>query len=390
VLYYIEMHIHHAVIIGGGPSGLGCAKRLTELHIDDFILVTKDIGGRATTSANGQVNYGAYYVRGDYTHLLPYVSLKKRIRMKDLCCLHGRRRLFMVSLSNLRHLPSLLRFLWHLRTVYKHYLRARKRSETRSQREVFMEDPLIHTLLRQPAKEFIRERGLTFWSKHFFDPAVRATSFLDLSESSALMMLWCLFPLITPTYEFEPVFERLLRTFFANIRMDEARTVEREAQHWIVRTAGGHAFRTRNVVLALPIAAAKRLVAISEPTNTPVSVYMAHVRGILKPAFAGSDFLLLPEGHEDIVLTCEWNGTYLFYSRNRHYDLSRYFREWQVIAARHWDPAFHIGKHLLASDRGDGLYVIGDHNAFGMEDSFVTGIFAANSIASRVARSRNC
>ncbi len=375
------MHMYEAIIVGGGTAGLGCARHLTERGVSDFLLLTKDIGGRALTSADGQVNYGAYYVRKDYKHLLPYLRLKRKIRLSNLCFAHGRCKATMFDLRNLRHLPDFLRFTVILLRVFRRYLRAKKRFETAEQIDVIRSDALLSRLYKQSGSDFVHEYGLQFWIKGFFDPLVRSTAFMDLRECNAFEMLACIFPLLTGSYEFEPQFERLIAPFFSAIKHDAVTRVERTARHWVVTTEKGDTYAAKSVVLALPIEVSKTLVPIAERTNAAISVYMMHLRGTPRPHWAHPDFFMFPEGNDDIVIARQQNGTFLFYSRNAHSDVSRYFQSWEVIAKRHWDPAFHMGGHLLRMDRGDGLYVIGDHNLCGMEDSYVTGMFAANRIA---------
>ena len=56
-----------------------------------------------------------------------------------------------------------------------------------------------------------------------------------------------------------------------------------------------------------------------------------------------------------------------------------------VIGNRHhWDPAFNLeGDTLLECEQGENLYPIGDGNVCGLEDSFITGLYAANRILGR-------
>jgi len=55
---------HETIIIGGGISGLACARRLYDRG-RPFLLITQNIGGRIRPSTTGAVNLGAYYVRSD-------------------------------------------------------------------------------------------------------------------------------------------------------------------------------------------------------------------------------------------------------------------------------------------------------------------------------------
>ena len=58
------------IIIGGGISGLSCARKLKD-NEKEFLLITENIGGRIISSSDGKINYGAYFVGSDYFyHLL--------------------------------------------------------------------------------------------------------------------------------------------------------------------------------------------------------------------------------------------------------------------------------------------------------------------------------
>ena len=59
----------------------------------------------------------------------------------------------------------------------------------------------------------------------------------------------------------------------------------------------------------------------------------------------------------------------------------------------YWDPAFHLeGDALLDCEQRPGLYLIGDHNVCDLEDTFITGVYAALRILAdtpRKARTRS-
>ena len=64
---------YETVIVGGGISGLACARRLIEKG-RDFLLISEDIGGRILTSKDGDANLGAFFVYSDFYHFLKYVK----------------------------------------------------------------------------------------------------------------------------------------------------------------------------------------------------------------------------------------------------------------------------------------------------------------------------
>ena len=59
----------------------------------------------------------------------------------------------------------------------------------------------------------------------------------------------------------------------------------------------------------------------------------------------------------------------------------------KVIFKKHWEPAFNItGEELLDCEQGGGVYLVGDHNVIGLEDSYITGVLAANKILEKVKK----
>ncbi|MCK5030593.1 MAG: hypothetical protein KAR64_03940, partial [Thermoplasmatales archaeon] len=72
---------------------------------------------------------------------------------------------------------------------------------------------------------------------------------------------------------------------------------------------------------------------------------------------------------------------YLFYYKNEPPPLKNYFKKFQVIAHKLWSPAGTInGCILIESNRGNNMYLIGDYNIAGLEETYITGLFSANKI----------
>ena len=55
------------IIVGGGMAGMACAMQLLEAG-RDFLLITDVLGGRIMYSEEAKVNFGAYFVMGNYKH----------------------------------------------------------------------------------------------------------------------------------------------------------------------------------------------------------------------------------------------------------------------------------------------------------------------------------
>ncbi|MEZ6122650.1 MAG: hypothetical protein R3C49_05670 [Planctomycetaceae bacterium] len=130
------------------------------------------------------------------------------------------------------------------------------------------------------------------------------------------------------------------------------------------------------------------LVPVTEETNPPSSAYMVYVRGRLRPGFRDGSIFMFPATENEIGLVHETNETVLLYSRRASPDLNRYFESYEVIARRHWDPAFFIGAEILEADRGDGLYLIGDHNVCSIEDAMISGMYVARRLCAAQQESR--
>jgi hypothetical protein len=75
------------------------------------------------------------------------------------------------------------------------------------------------------------------------------------------------------------------------------------------------------------------------------------------------------------------DGTYLLYYRKMQPSLDDYFKNHKIIAHHYWNHAGTINGHnLVESNRGNHLYLIGDYNVAGLEEAYITGIYAANQI----------
>ena len=97
ILERLKSTNYDLIIIGGGISGLACAKNLTK-HDKAFIIISKDIGGRILTSKDKTANYGAFFVCSDYHHILKHV--KTKIKGVSICLMKNQSKSF-VSLGHL-------------------------------------------------------------------------------------------------------------------------------------------------------------------------------------------------------------------------------------------------------------------------------------------------
>lgn len=368
------------IIVGGGVAGLACAHKLTQSGDNDFVLLSENLGGRVITSPDHQVNYGAFYVHIDYKNLIPFVKLKRRIKSQNISIFFGNEWRSLLNLRNWSHMWSLLRFLWFLRKFRSRYGRFRRACEVLSQKAAMGRDPWLENQFHSSAFETIKQLGIEFWTERFFESLIRSTAFLDVRQISSFYFAACCLPVITPVHEFELQIQQLTEPFRSAIRTTKVIGITKTHKTWRVETDSAGCLHGENLVLATPISVTKELIAVEEPTNPAVAIYMLHLKGRLRPEYTQHDFYMLPREGDDIVLVREPNQTMLLYSRNPSPDATPYFESFEVITRKHWDPAFFIGTQILESEQGNGLFLIGDHSICSLEDAFITGLFAANRI----------
>ena len=112
------------IIIGAGIAGLGCARQLAK-HKKDFLVITENIGGRITTSSDGRVNYGAYFVLNNYRHILPLVKKGEKLH-PFFVEFHDKRRHFYHLVKMCRYPVQALRLLYLLHNFKSKYERFKK------------------------------------------------------------------------------------------------------------------------------------------------------------------------------------------------------------------------------------------------------------------------
>jgi hypothetical protein len=286
--------------------------------------------------------------------------------------------------SVIQHPLSTARLLYHVKRFDRHYQRFKRDSESASQREVIESDGLLSHLFYEDAIEFLHRKRLDCLADCLINPIVWGTALVDVRDVSASTMLFLLLIMIHPTFEFEFQANRIVSGFSENIELDEVISVSRNGDHWQLGTRQGGVYLARNLVVAVPIQRARELLHLDFEINSPVSAHMVHVRGRLRSPFDRAEYVVLAPQTKDIVLAQQEDGSQILYSRSADSDLSEYFLECHVIARKSWSPAFHVGKRLVESRIRDDLYLIGDHNAVNLEDAFITGVYAANQVTSRI------
>jgi glycine/D-amino acid oxidase-like deaminating enzyme len=371
------------LIVGGGISGLACARTLHNAG-RAFLVVTDRLGGRTYHSADGSMNFGATYLNADYRHVSRYVGRGLPFQLRAACghpaegprpLLHWR------NLGRLRPVARLVLRLHELRLALRAF---RKASEQTPQYLLAPHFPLIDRYRRQSAAELIAELDLGSAHEDFFRLAFMATCFTDPSEANALYYLGTLFPIIVPTWvaDFRLTYARLTSGFTEKLLFDRVQALDRLRDgSWAVVTEAGRTFRANNVVLAAPYHNLTSLYPVPVP-GLAVPATVLHIRGERQPAFHGKSFLLLrPEETGVALMWRQRGGRDLVFSVRPGPDLARVYRKPEVVASVSWKTAVVLSHGEWAPlVLEPGLYLVGDYNLCGMEDSFLTGMCAARHI----------
>lgn len=366
------------IIVGAGISGLACAKRLQEFD-KDFLIISKDIGGRILASEDGAVNYGAFFACSDYYHVMPFVTLKSRIILSDFC--------FHENGESYRlYEPRLLVYLYQFMKIRKllyQFRKAirtfRKNAETTSQKTVIESDPFLYELYRKDAVDLVREYAIERGTDRYLSKALYSTTFSSIHEMNAFHFLLFLLPLITPIFTFIFEKKRMISPFQDKIILGSVTDICYSHDQYEVK-ANDSTYFAKNLVLATEISWSQQFAGVKEINNS-VSTNMLHIQGTPKSSIAKKKYQLYSHPCMVQAIADLQDGTYLFYYKNEQPSLEHFFTNPQVLAHHYWNPAGRINGHvLIESNRGNNMYLIGDYNVAGLEEAFITGMYAANQI----------
>ncbi len=371
-------NVYETIVIGAGISGLACAKTLQQNN-KDFLIISENIGGRILTSTDGKVNYGAFFVCSDYHHVLKYVTIQSRIKLREFC-FHEEDAAYV--LFEPRLIKYFLQFAKGIKLLYKfrrHLRKFRKTTEILSQKEAMEQDRFLFNLYMQNADEFVRRQKIQSITELYLSKALHSTTFSSIHEMNAFSFLEFLLPLITPIYSFSFEMEEMTKAFKEKMLCKHVEDVIYKDGRYKIKT-NDESFKATNIVLATDINWSKNFAGVNK-TNKPVSTNMLHIQGTPKDIIAKKKYHLFSPTSKVQSIAYVQDNTFLFYYKKKPYSLETYFENPKIINHHYWDPAGAINGHeLIESNRGNNLYLIGDHNVCGLEDSYITGIYAANQI----------
>ncbi len=374
--------VHDTIIIGAGIAGLACARRLHDAG-KDFLVISKDIGGRMGALNTPVLDYNVAYATSDYKHVLKYARKIERLRLKDYFYLTDGKYRSILSFTNIKRIVKLIKFFSIARRVSHHVAKCREQTPHKPIKECIENDPLLLKYWKIPAKEFIKKHGFEEVDEIFFNPVSTATGFIESKKLNSLYYLGFLFCVVNKTWilDLKSIVERITKGYENKIKIGTVFKIYKNKNAiYKVHTSIGD-FIAKNIVLAAPQKQLAEIYNLPKP-YLQQSIYAFYIKGIRKDIYQNKRSLVFQSKNHDILMIWgQKNGVDIIYSKYRKPDFNKYYREYDIITDIQWKPAMTIPKNnLIEQELDKNLYLASDYNFSPLEDAFLTGLYAANRI----------
>lgn len=381
----IGMRRVETVIIGGGIAGLACARRLHR-HGRDFLLITDRLGGRMFAGDGASRNYGATYLTSDYRHVGRFVGRGRRLRFRDVYFFDGSRFRTIFSPENWRHRRALARLYARLIVFRGHLNRLRREAPYRCQADLLRRDRLLTDYVERPAMDFLQEEGLEELNRLYTESIVASTLFVGTKRINAFYYLATLMPILLPTYiaDFRGTLASLMRGWRDRHCCDRVVALEPRGAGFVVRTQRDE-LQAAHAVVATPCHNTRcfcpALDCAAEDGVQEIGCQVLHVVGRRRAEFKPHKVVFLPQQAPAHVLVPLGDDCDLLFAKTPNADLAAYYDEYRVEARVDWKTAIVLsGRRWRCLSPRPNLHTIGDHNICGLEDSYLTGLYAANQV----------
>lgn len=381
------MKSYETIIIGGGISGLACGRTLHDAG-KDFLIITKELGGRMLSYECFCINYGAAYITTDYKNVLKYVGKIEPLRVRDFYFFDGKNMSNIFTFKIIKRIPKMIKFILILIHFRWHWLRYRKQAPYRSIKECFETDPVLMKYWKMPASDFIKKHGFEELDELYGNPVTAATAFVESDKVNTVYYLGMFFAAIIKSWiiHFKDTITKLTEGFEEKIKIGSVLKVNKNDDGTFHVTSSIGEFTAKNIVFAAPQKTLATVYDLPEP-NRQQPAYAFHVLGIRKDIYQNKKAICFrPEHHDVYMLWTQKSGADIIYSRNPEPDFNQYYEEYRVIKRIHWDPGMIIPKdELIEQKLEEHVYLASDYNLSLLEDCFLTGVFAANQIIGKHA-----
>lgn len=377
------MNKHYPIIvIGAGVAGVAAAHELKKQH-QDFVIISREIGGRILASTDGNVNYSACIIGGDNTNIIKRLKLTRRIKLEQVI-FHGDGPAGWSSAW--QQLVPLGKIYYYALWFRRKYHIWQKHSVNIGQRQAMIRDRELYALYQISAAEWLGKKNIGSFAQEYLAPIVRMCTFSELTDISAFDFLHIAMYLTVPVYEFVYDQTKFFEGLEPLIIKDRVTRIE-SAEPFHIITASGQSYTAERVILAVPPEVAQELTPFNYD-KLPKKATMYHLRGQIKSIYTGGHLHIFRSPENEVFIWPQVDGSYLCYRLKANEDFGNLFDGAVEIIAKHsWDPAFWMGgTSLLDVTLKSGLFLAGDYNVVGVEDAYLSGIAAANACLAALRR----
>lgn len=383
----MKTHQVDALIIGGGISGLSCGHQLAKNKVN-FLLLTKNIGGRVSCSKDYKFDYGASYIIDNDFHMNKFTIKFEKLQLKDFYFSHNNQIHNFMSLNNLKYAPNIIPFLFHIHNVRSHLLMYRKKAPYKSIKQCFNEDPVLSHYWNLSAKDFIKNHGLNELEDFFGKYVITATSFTDIKNINALLFLVVFFPAVFPTHRvcFKHTFDKLTKKYKKRIKITTVKKVKRTKNNTYIVLTDNSIYKTKYLVFAAPEKSLRNVYKLPKPLSQQ-DAYSVHVKGNKKQPYYNKKAILFHPDNDINMMWNEYKYNDILFSKKPIKSLKKYYSSYEIVKKIHWSPALIIpGKKLIDQNFEPNAFLASDYNISLLEDSFLTGLYAANQIIKKLKK----
>lgn len=373
--------VHETIIIGAGISGLACARQLHDAR-RDFLVISKDIGGRMGSLDSPVLDYNVEYTDGD-CQILKYAEKIERFDISDFYYLNDGKYRNLFTYKNIKRIPKIIKLLSITRRLRNHIFKYRKEAPHKSTKELFENDPFLLKYWKMPAKDFIKKHGFEELDEIYVNPVSLGTLFVESKKLNALYYMWTMFVAISKTWvvNLKSIIRELSRGYEDKIKIGIVTTVcKNENGTFTIHSSVGD-FIAKNIVFAAPQKTLAEVYNLPKPYLQP-SIHVFFVRGIRKDIYQNMRNIVFQQKDHDIsFIWKQKNGIEIIYSKENKPNFKKYYKEYRIVTEVNWNPAMVIPKHNLIEQKLDeNMYLASDYNMSSAEDAFLTGLYAANQI----------
>lgn len=371
-----------AIIIGAGVSGMSCGKTLHENNTD-FLLITKEIGGRMLTSQSHLVNYGASYITSDYFHVMKIMGGREQIKTSDCYFHNGDIPISFYRWRTLLELPKLVKLYFIARDFRQRLISLRKQALFKQQKDILSDDQVLSGYVNMPAVEFVKKYKLDYLTETYFGPLFNSTGFIEYEKCNAFAYLDNLMAFFCKTYvaDHSRCCHLMTDGWKDKIIIGDVKKIYRDEDDYYCVEVGDNSYTAKNIVLALPYKNAIQFYDVPKPEHN-IPIYVLEVEGKRNECCQGKNIVFFnPKKNDITILWKQITGTDVIFSKVPEPGLEKYYLDYKVINTVHWETAVVLsGNRWCQQELEEGLYLASDYNICGLEDAYITGVFAANQI----------